>query len=221
MFFGYSTKVAKEPIEQLKPQCNLFGIGMERSKHFLPQTTHFVLPTSSNLTAPLMQALMAAAHLVTLDYVDQVLRLAKLDAEDANSLEKHFRLPDEEGYFPDGIEIEGMIKPQVARALAANERRKTMFVGTTFLFIHGDNGMSKVGAIVARRGRADTDDCLGRAWKRRCNCARQVGDEWWWRVLPGSKTTRWCSVCYVATCQKHSLSWQIAVKQLQKHLTRD
>jgi hypothetical protein len=154
LVFGVSAKISKEEVEKRKPECTSLGIGMERSKQYVLHTTHLVLPSPSMLTAPLMQALMAAAHLVTLEYVDEVLRRAKLEAKDANSLEKRFHLPDAEDYFPEDIEIEGMLKPQVAQALAANERRRTMFVGTTFLFVHGEDGMGKVSLPIAWREQA-------------------------------------------------------------------
>jgi hypothetical protein len=144
-----STKIAKEAIEQQKQDCQMLGIGLERNKQFPPNATHFVLPTSAALTAPVLQALMAAAHLVTTDYVDELIKRAKLNKEIEGSLERLFVLPDAQAYFPDDIEIESMQRPQVVKVLAANERRKTMFVGTTFLFVHGDGGLSKVGLTFA------------------------------------------------------------------------
>jgi hypothetical protein len=141
--FTVSLKLSKEAVEGRRKDCNLLGIRLERSKQFLPSSTYFVVQ-SIMYTIPLLHALVSAAPIVTIDFVDEILRRGKLAKEEQDSLERHFKLPNEAEYFPDDVTTDLMSREESLKCLAADQRCKTQFVGTTLLLLHGQDGLSKV-----------------------------------------------------------------------------
>lgn len=91
-----------------------------------------------------MHAVATAAPLVTIGYLDEVIRRAELDKDDEESLQRRYELPSAEHYFPEEIEVEDMTRKEVKAALAPKMSRKTLFVGTTMLFLHDERGLQKV-----------------------------------------------------------------------------
>ncbi|UZJ56867.1 hypothetical protein CBS101457_006187 [Exobasidium rhododendri] len=86
---------------------------------------------------------MSAASIVTLEYVAEVIRRGKLAREDPDSLQRLFKLPNAIDYFPDEVTTDLMSKEKSREVLVRNEVRKTLFVGTTLLIVHGEQGHSK------------------------------------------------------------------------------
>lgn len=128
--------------DQRKEECNSLGIRLERSKQFVASSTHYVT-RAVNYTVPLFNSLVALASIVTPDYIDEVVRRAKLSNDEEDSLQKVFRLPDAKDYFPDEVTTELMSREDSRDLLASNELRRTLFVGTTLLLVHGEEGLNK------------------------------------------------------------------------------
>ena len=141
--FNASTRVPKEEVEQRRVELESLGIRVARNKQVRADTTHFVTP-SVLPTVALVHALVLAAPIVTMAYVDEVARRATLPATDEDSLERRFELPNAEDYFPDERQIEDMTWQGIKVAFAVSQRRKTLLLGTTLLLMHTDAGLSKV-----------------------------------------------------------------------------
>lgn len=114
---------------------------MGRSKNNMPNLTHLVVSNSSSFTVPTMLAIISAAHLITIEYVDEITQKGQ------NILEKRFVLPNPRDFLPKDFVIPDMTKSEAKEVVVANERRKTLFVGTTFLLLHSEEGLSKVSVL--------------------------------------------------------------------------
>jgi hypothetical protein len=142
--FCASINVTKEEIEQRRRDCNEVSIRLERSKQWLPDSTYYVTHSITQ-GIPMLHALVSLAPIVRPNFIDEVLRRAQLSKEEPDSLQGRFRLPDPKSYLPHQIPESYVMTEEEARTkLVVNEKRKTLFVGATLLFPHGEDGLRRV-----------------------------------------------------------------------------
>jgi hypothetical protein len=129
--------------------CHSLGIRLVRSKQFVANSTHFITK-SVVYTVPLLTTLVSSAYIVTIAFVDEVIRRSKLPKQDADSFQKVFVPPDERDYFPEEVTTEIMSREESKRGFAANKQRQTLFVGTTLLLLHeGEAGNRQLESVAA------------------------------------------------------------------------
>lgn len=108
------------------------AIPMVMSRRFVSGCTHLVTGSASP-TTQILEALIAAAPLVTSAYVDVLVKRGNLNLSEPGSLQAKLDLPDEAEYFPEQATVEGMTVEEVKEAFAPKPERKMLLEGTTFL----------------------------------------------------------------------------------------
>lgn len=121
------------------------GIHLIRDvKLWVKGTSHLCIG-QVKMTPTVLRAVASLAHIVTIDYLDEVLRLGSLtgSATDRPSLETSFELPNPADFFPQYISPE--LSPEEGKqALQRNPARAQLFAGTTALIIHTGDELDSV-----------------------------------------------------------------------------
>lgn len=108
---------------------------MRPSKRWVDGGTHLIIP-QVRLTPQVVTALASAAHLVTMSYLEDLIRHVELPPSQPGSLETSFEPPDPRAHLPpSAIEGEDMTPQQFQTLMARNTERRNFFVGATGLFI--------------------------------------------------------------------------------------
>lgn len=95
------------------------------------------------LTPTAVTAIASAAHIVTMAYLDELIRRAQLPATDAASLEASFEPPDPADFLPPNGAAPHLTDEALPNVLLSNPERPTFFRGATALMVHSGSQPEK------------------------------------------------------------------------------
>lgn len=101
-------------------------------------------------TTQTLEAVVASAPIVNLDYIDEFVRRGSLDNTNQDSLQYEATLPDPVSFFPTRISIDGMTLDEAKQCFSPQIDRKALLKGVRLVFATQNSHLNKVRILCSK-----------------------------------------------------------------------